>query len=63
MTFLQWLGEKIERDGKIPYTIVSLPKPPDVRKKLRGKGWTRAYKRQTKARRKLAQASRRRNRR
>jgi len=67
VTFYQWLKDKLARGEKPTYIAENVTKPrirgtnlPSA--KLRGVGWTRKDKSRSKKKRKIAQASKRRNR-
>ena len=63
MTFYQWLKDKLARGEKPTYIAENVNKPAKADSlKLRGVGWTRKDKSRSKKKRKLAQASKRRNR-
>lgn len=61
--FLQWLKDKLARGEEPTYIVKNVNKPAKTHSfKLRGIGYTRKDKKRSKKKRKIAQASRRRNR-
>jgi len=63
MNFLQALKDMLRRGEEPHYIVKNINKPPKVKAfKKRGKGYTHKDKTISKTRRKMAQASRRRNR-